>query len=279
MSEPATSLTFGAVDGLGFAAAAGRLKSAQRSPRYLPTSLGPLIELLYLVAGGRLPSSVASDWLADNGAGPMISALRDNHECWVRASDHRMGFIRANRSTRNADPDTLLTSFLMDAQRAARDVAGLPGTTPGQLVAAMEELENNIYEHSESPETGMLAFRATPGVFEFVAADRGIGILKSLQRSSLFADLQDHGNAIQAALSDGTSRFGSDSRRGHGFRPIFLGLANLQGALRFRSGDHALLIDGSSPDLTTAQLAQKPVIDGFLASIRCDVSPQLGPAH
>lgn len=274
MSQPTTPLTFGEVDGLGFAAAAGRLKSAEQSSRYLPTSLGPLLELLFLAAGGRLPSHIVSGWLADNGAGSMISALHENHECWVKASDRRMGFVRANRSTRNADTDTLLTSFLMDAQRAARDVAGLPGSTAGQLVAAMQELENNIHEHSEAPDTGILAFRATPDVFEFVAADRGIGILRSLQRCSIFTGLDDHGRAIQAALSDGTSRFGSDSRRGHGFRPIFIGLANLQGSLRFRSGDHALLIDGTSPDLTTAQLAQKPVIDGFLASIRCDVSPQ-----
>lgn len=280
MKRSTTPLTFGAVDGLGFAAAAGRLKSAEQSPRYLPTSLGPLLELLYLAAGGRLPSPVGSSWLTDNGAGPMISALSDNHECWVKASDRRMGFIRANRnrSTRNADTDTLLTSFLMDAQRAARDIAGLPGSTPGQLVAAMEELENNIHEHSEAPHTGVLAFRATPGVFEFVAADRGIGILQSLQRCSMFAGLQDHGKAIQTALSDGTSRFGSDGRRGHGFRPIFLGLANLQGSLRFRSGDHALVIDGTSPDLATAQLAQKPLIDGFLASIRCHISLQ-GPGN
>lgn len=279
MSEPTTLLTFGAVDGLGFAAAAGRLKSGEQSSRYLPTSLGPLLELLFLAAGGRLPSPIVSGWLADNGAGPMISALSDNQERWVKASDRRMGFIRANRSTRNADTDTLLTSFLMDAQRAARDVTGLPGSTPGQLVAAMEELENNIHEHSEAPATGILAFRATPHVFEFVAADRGIGILRSLQGCSIFAGLDDHGMAIQLALSDGTSRFGSDSRRGHGFRPIFIGLANLQGSLRFRSGDHALLIDGTSPDLATAQLAQKPVIDGFFASIRCHVSLQAGHGH
>ena len=103
----------------------------------------------------------------------MISALQDNHECWVKASDRRMGFIRANRSTLNADTDTLITSFLMDAQRAARDVAGLSDSTSGQLVAAMQELENNIHEHSEAPDTGILAFRAMPNVFEFVAADRG----------------------------------------------------------------------------------------------------------
>jgi hypothetical protein len=263
-------LTFGTVDGLAFAAAAGRLESAKQDTRYLPTSLGPLIELLHLAAGGRVPSPVRSGCLADSGAAPMMTALQNDDECWVGADDRRTGFIRANRTGRDAD--ALLIAFLMDAQRAARDVTRLPGTTPGQLVAAMEELENNIHEHSDASDTGILAFRATEAVFEVVAADRGIGILRSLQRCAAFAGLADHGKAIQAALSDGTSRFGNDGRRGHGFRPIFVGLANLRGALRFRSGDHALLIDGTSPDLATAQLAQKPVIDGFLASISCSCS-------
>jgi hypothetical protein len=72
---------------------------------------------------------------------------------------------------------------------------------------------------------------------------------------------------MEAALTEGTSRFGSESGHGYGFRPLFVGLANLKGSLRFRSGDHALLMDGTSPSLTTAQLAQKPPIDGFFASI------------
>ena len=63
------------------------------------------------------------------------------------------------------------------------------------------------------------------------------------------------------------SRFGPNSKRGRGFQPIFFGLMNLHG--RFRSGDYALLMDGTSPQLATAQLAQKPSISGFLASVRC----------
>lgn len=261
-------LTFAAVDGLGFAASSGRL--TEQSVQYLPASLGPLLELLCLAAGGRLPSPVAAGWLLDNGARPMIAALSNKERYWIKPDDRRMGFIRAARNSQNGD--ALFTRFLMEVQRAARDVARLPGTTPGQLAAAMQELESNIHEHSEAPETGLLAFRAASDAFEFVAADHGIGILKSLQRCSEFSDLDDHGKAIQAALSDGTSRFGSHGRRGHGFRPIFLGLANLRASLRFRSGDHALVIDGTGPSLATAQLSQKPVIDGFFASIRCDVS-------
>ena len=267
MKVPIRPLSFSAVDGLGFAAAGGQLEASHPPSPYVPDTLGPLLELLHLAAGGRLPLPSKAGWLAPNGAAPMTAALLEDRERWISADDRRMGFIRAVRT--GPDGDHWLTGFLMDAQRAARDVARLPGTTPGQLAAAMEELENNIHEHSDAVETGLLAFRAAFGEFEFVAADRGIGILNSLRRCSMYAAMSDHGKALESALTDGTSRFGSDSRRGHGFRPIFLGLANMQGSLRFRSGDHALLIDGTSPDLTTAHLAQKPVIDGFFASIRC----------
>ena len=128
----------------------------------------------------------------------------------------------------------------MRAKRAGQEVAGLPAAVSGQLVAAMEELENNIHEHADAPETGMLAYRAEPGAFEFVVADRGIGVLRSLRRCATYAALPDEGKALEAALTDGVSRHGPDSNHGHGFRPIFTGLMNLHGELRFRSGDHAV---------------------------------------
>lgn len=273
MTEPAKPLTFSAVDGLAFAAAAGHLDGPQASCRYVPNELGPLLELLHLAAGGRLPPAVAESCLAANGAAPMIAALRGPHERWIASDGRRMGFIRAARP--GPDGGNWLTAFLMDAQRAARDVACLPGSTSGQLVAAMEEMENNIHEHSEAAATGLLAFGAARGAFEFVVADRGIGILTSLRRCPLYAAVSDHGKALESALTDGISRFGSESGRGHGFRPIFLGLANLQGSLRFRSGDHALLIDGASPNLMTARLAQKAPLDGFFVSISCHARANL----
>ena len=113
-------LTFAAVDGLGFAAASGRLALSQPA-RYLSASLGPLLELLCLIAGGRLPSPIAGGWLEDNGARPMIAAILNQTECWIKPDDRRMGVIRAARST--SDEDALFTGFLMDAQRAARDVS------------------------------------------------------------------------------------------------------------------------------------------------------------
>lgn len=267
MTRLSKPLTFSAVDGLSFAATRGMLAAAQRSAPYVPVSIGPLFELLHFGESGLLPDPPASEWLLENGTDAMVSALKEKRESWINSEEHRTGFIRAVRA--GSEGDARLVAFLMEAKRAAINVARLPGTTPGQIVAAMQELESNIHEHSDAPNTGVLAFRATPDLFEFVVADRGIGILRSLQRCAMYAATPDHGKALASAIGDGVSRFGPDGKRGYGFRPIFLGLANLYGSLRFRSGDYALSIDGTSPTLANSQLAQKPPIDGFLASVCC----------
>ena len=202
----------------------------------------------------------------------MIAALAQDRESWTAPRDQHAGFIRA--VGRGPNGDNRLTAFLMRVKQAGQEVSGLPAAVSGQLVAAMEELENNIHEHADAPETGMLAYRAEPGAFELVVADRGIGVLRSLRRCATYAALPDEGKALEAALTDGVSRHGQDSNHGHGFRPIFTGLMNLHGELRFRSGDHAVTMDGTSPTLATSRITQKAPIDGFFASVRCHADQQ-----
>ena len=258
-------LLFSDVDGLAFAAARGRLDPRKLPAAYTPQRLGPLLELLHLSAGGRIPPP--GNWLSPNGTAPMMTAVAQGRESWTAPGDEHSGFIRAVR--RGPDGGNRLTGFLMKAKRAGRDVSGLPATVAGQLVAAMHELENNIHEHADAPETGILAYKAEPGAFEFVVADRGIGILRSLRRSTAHAALADEGRALETALADGVSRHGPGSNHGHGFRPIFIGLMNLHGELRFRSGDHAITMDGASPTPVTSKITQKAPIDGFFSCVRC----------
>ena len=263
-------LLFSDVDGLAFAAARGTLDDARLAVTFVPQRLGPLLELLQLSVGGRMPR--LDKWLSLNSVAPFVSALERARESWVAPVNQHAGFIRAAR--RGPDGDSLLTGFLMNAKRAGREVAGLSAAVAGQLVAAMEELEGNIHEHAEAPETGVLAYRAQLGAFEFVAADRGIGILRSLRCCAAYAALPDDGKALEVALTDGVSRHGPDSRHGYGFRPIFTGLMHLNGELRFRSGDHAITMDGTSPTLGTSRITQKAPIDGFFASVRCHAGEQ-----
>lgn len=268
MTIPPKQLLFTDVDGLAFAAANGGLADARVRETFEPKQIGPILELLHLRAGGRVPS--LGNWLSLNTLAPFVSALESARESWFTPANQQLGFIRAVRH--GPEGDGRLTSFLMTAKRAGRECAGLSTVVAGQLVAAMQELENNVHEHAEAAETGVIAYRAEPGEFEFVAADRGIGILASLRRYVGYAALPDDGKALEAALTDGVSRHGRDSNRGHGFRPIFTGLMNLSGELRFRSGDHAITIDGTSPTLATSRIAQKAPIDGFFASVRCRTS-------
>ena len=83
----------------------------------------------------------------------------------------------------------------------------------------------------------------------------GVGVLATLRGAPEYRGLSDHGEALRLTLTEGASRFGFQEGRGYGFRPLFAGLANRQGALRFRSGNATLRIDGTSPNLVSAQIA------------------------
>lgn len=69
------------------------------------------------------------------------------------------------------------------------------------------------------------------GAFEFVIADLGVGILPSLRRRPLYAALSDHGKALESALTDGISRFGSDTGQ------------------EIRNGQSQALVPGHRPDI------------------------------
>lgn len=143
----------------------------------------------------------------------------------------------------------------------------------------MRELESNIHEHSGHAASGIIAFQSRPSLFEFVAADNGVGVLATLREDEEFADLADHGLAMHAALHDNVSRRGRMSGHGNGFRDLFFGLTYLNADLRFRSGDHALLISGPRPELKTARLAQKAPFPGFFAAVRCRPMMAVSTTH
>ncbi len=264
---PARKLTFAALDELAFASvnASARLRDIQPSS-LLPTSLGPLIELMFLASEGFLPKS-AINWLCSANLADFLAAWSSGRRQWLSRTSH-LGFIRTREESSSWYFDS--SDFLMRVQRAGREISKLPDSVPGQMASAIGELEGNIQEHSEAASTGVLVFRATDSILEFVVADRGIGLLRSLRNSPKYGELNDHGSALELALTDGVSRV-NDPLRGHGFRPIFQGLANLNGYLRFRTGDSAIVMDGTAPTLATAQLSQKPNFNGFFVSVRCEI--------
>lgn len=268
MRQVPEPLTFTWVDGLAFAAERSRLTDSGPGTVLTVTNLGPLMELSHLAADGLIPQAHALSWLELDGVGRFYAALRSSRLHWLCPHNRQRGFLRTDSST--PIDESSWTAFGLAAQKSAI-VAGFSRRVAAQLIAATGEMHSNILEHSDASATGLLAFSASPGMFEFVVADRGRGVLSSLRSGAEYAQLTDHGEALRLALTNGVSRFGSGSDRGMGFRPLFIGLANLRSSLRFRSGNHALTIDGREPTLITANLAEKPSISGFFASVICEL--------
>ena len=234
--------------------------------------LGPLLESVHLSLCGVLPSLTNIN-VATNPVSQIVRAIYTDSECWSGPNGaEEVALIRVRNRVQSYEDR--LVQFFVRAQTAGHRVARLSKDVARNLVIAMRELESNIFEHAEAQDTGVLSFRAELGVFEFVVADLGIGILNSLQSKGDFLYLRDEGSALRAALTEGVSRYGRGSRRGFGFRPIFQGLIDHHGELRFRSGDHALMIENIQPQLASARIAQKSRIQGFFASVRCTTPNQ-----
>ena len=202
-----TELDFHEVDEIAYAHAHQEDGGRVPSVTFVPRRIGPLLELLQLSLSGR--TCGAESWLKSNWASSLLSAIYQRKERWLWGD---MGFIRSVRSGPSGDEQFI--EFLMNVKRKGRQVSGLPVKISGQLVAAMRELENNIREHSDAAQTGYVAYRIEPGIFEFVVADLGIGIRNSLRP---YREYADEGQALVAALTDGVSRHGPNSTRGYGF--------------------------------------------------------------
>ena len=151
----------------------------------------------------------------------------------------------------------------------AAHTVGFPRKLAEQLVGAFEEIQGNVYDHSGAPGSGLAAYRATARRFEFVVSDGGRGVLASLRSCADYAHVTDHAEALRLMLIDGVSRYGKGTGHGTGFRLLFNGLANLNGNSRFRSGDHALTIDGANPGAIPTKTWDKTPIAGLVASVAC----------
>lgn len=175
-------------------------------------------------------------------------------------------FFRTPQDNANFDNDDWV-GFCMRLQSAAKK-AGLLEGFARELAGTFEEMVGNIVEHSEHPETGVVGYAWKPGEFEYVVADAGIGVMKSLKKHPDYAHLSDAGQALETALMDGESCLGKAALRGRGFRTLILNIASRNSLLRFRSGDHCHIVDGTkSVPRFTSQLCSD--FQGFHISVVC----------
>lgn len=260
----AASLSFKVVDDLGLAAERMRLPaSPANGEKYSAGAMGPFLEAYHFINGGLLSREVANRWIRTGSLGELAAALRTDKSAWV-SGNGETAFLRGV-----CEDDIAPWHVFARQAKGAAIAAGLPTAWAAQMVAAIGEIRSNFEEHSGAAETGIAHFHSRPGVFEFVVADHGVGVLASLSSAPEYRDLENHGEALRLTLTEGASRFGFQAGRGFGFRPLFVGLANRSAILRFRSGNAALEIDGASPTLMTARISERPVLRGFFVSVTC----------
>lgn len=209
-------------------------------------------------------SGFSGSWLNANAHADLLSSMNSGKAWFQLGSEHR-GYISVTELRRD---ELAWTKFTIRAKRAAV-AAGFSDEYSGQLVAAIGEFYSNVEEHSHRTDTGYIVFSAQRGLFEFVVADAGIGVLQSLQRNPDYAALNDSGSALENALSEGVSRHYEEAGHGLGFRPLFVGLANISRFMRFRSGDHSRELTRLDDGSIIAGTSQKSHLNGFSCSVLC----------
>jgi anti-sigma regulatory factor (Ser/Thr protein kinase) len=172
---------------------------------------------------------------------------------WPKSSD----FARAQNGDLvlqrlpSTPTDNKWTALKMEFMRMLRK-NGFTNSLSSRVTGAVAELTNNIWDHSDRTETGLLAFEVRSQNFSLVIADMGIGILNSLRKNSLYSAIQTHKAAIEKALVPGVSRF-EDTSRGMGFIDFLSIVIDLHGIARLRTGDVALTIDRRTEDENRAR--------------------------
>ena len=260
--------SFEAADDLLWQAIAGRLPKL--GPIVLARSgrIGPLIELA--MAAVACPEAYRTVTIEPPVFHQVLRALSDGVIAGAGARDRAGVFPLSGMHPGGPDADRLAWEQWAKHAENAAAAAGLTRGLVSGLMGALGELQDNVYEHSGRPESGVVAYAASDGAFEFVVADAGRGVLASLRENAEFTDLADSGEALRVAASDGASRHARNTGHGYGIGQLFRALAHDAAELRFRSGDHALRLWGDAPRLTgQVELAQKAWLDGLAISVRC----------
>ncbi|WP_031297579.1 hypothetical protein [Sphingobium lactosutens] len=226
--------------------------------------IGPLIELA--MAATQFSEQYHLVTINSRFSADLTEAMRSRQPFGSRLNDHA-GVFPLGRDNPIIAAATRWDQWTLHAENVAKG-KGLNPHLIAALMGAMVELQDNIYEHSGAPETGMVAYAVTRRSFEFVVADRGVGVLRTLHQNPRYADIADAGVALQEMIKDGVSRFPSEMGRGQGFSQLFRALVGHNAELRFRSGDHALTMRPTTDPLHgETAVAHVAPLDGLAISV------------
>ena len=150
---------------------------------------------------------------------------------------------------------------------------GFPTRLARGLAGGVAEMVDNIWQHAETTDPGLLVYHLLRRRFSFSVADIGVGVLASLRKNPRYKWLDSSMEAIGYAIKPGVS--GSDGG-GMGFPSLLHALADLWGKARIRSGEASLTIDRTQ-DERRKDYSYLPFLPGLHVSVRCTLDA--APAH
>jgi len=139
------------------------------------------------------------------------------------------------------------------------------------LSKAMQEMADNIVQHTGSdedhPARGLVGYHVEERWMTYAVAGVGRGVLASLKMNPKWYALSDSAAALRATIYQHASRR-IDSPGGAGFSQVQKSLADLNGTLRFRTGDACLTFAGRRADRQAA-MSSNPYLNGFQLAVTC----------
>jgi hypothetical protein len=133
---------------------------------------------------------------------------------------------------------------------------------------------DNIWQHAETADPGLLVYQIRRRRFAFSVADNGVGVLASLRKNPRYKWLDSSMEAIGYAIKPGVSSCGGG---GMGFPSLLHALADLWGKARLRSGEASLTFDRTQEE-RRKDYSYLPFLPGLHVSVRCalDAPPAQG---
>ena len=142
------------------------------------------------------------------------------------------------------------------------------------LSKAMQEMADNVVQHSgpdeEHPALGLVGYHVGKNWMTYAVADIGRGVLASLQTNPTWASLPGSREALRESVCHYASRR-ADAPHGTGFSEVQKSLADLNGTLRFRTGNACLSLVGRR-DARRATISSNPYLVGFQLAVTCSLA-------
>jgi hypothetical protein len=220
----------------------------------------------------------------DQSGFAVVSSLRAGHPNLSQAIDLLDGVTPPSAADYDAPSLEILPAprslgtveWALFGQRLKRSLERIAGFDVRRALAfskVISELADNIIEHSSEPGTppapGLVGYEVGPGRMTISVGDLGRGVRASLAENLAWRDkVPDSRSALTAAVLQRASRRSDAGMEGMGLYEVQKVLVDLDGSLRFRSGDTALTLDGpgDSREIRRSDSVQMP---GFQVTVSC----------